>query len=898
MSDEKSRYEFLPIPTYEEATSSRPSSSQSRLGPGEVSDDAERQGLLSRRSGEGQEPRYPGNYQPPTVESERSSLDFLPSSDGSSVRSSTVELRRELEQMDVEEPDETSGSSSSRSLFSKRFTHFKRSLSSIHLPLRKYLPKFNFKPQYLRDLMSRVEQQHCIVILRLIALFFVVTIIYFLIVSDVVSFVRPINIGQMYEPESVRIYVQNHINSTHIAENLKLMTAFPHVAGTKGNYVLAQLVEERFKSALFDSVSMEQFDVYLNFPKENGRRIAIVDPPELAWEAKIDEEQAYRGSPSKQYPVFHGHSKSGTVTGPLIYANYGSREDFKMLADMGVNLEGAIVLVRYYGTQGDRAQKIKAAELAGAAGCIIYSDPAQDGFVLGPEWPKGRYMPSDGVQRGGVSMMSWVVGDVLSPGFASSPGEKKRISPEESTALPKIPSIPIAWRDAQPLLKALRGHGKKVPKEWVGGVPEIDEWWSGDTSSPKVNLTNIQDEMERQPIFNVIGRIAGIEQSEKKIVVGSHRDAWCFGAAGPGSGTAVFLEVVRVFGLLRAHGWRPLRTIEFASWDGEEYNLIGSTEHVENDVDELRHNGFAYLNVDVGVSGNKFRASASPVFERVLLRVLERTSDPVTHQTLRSLWDQRGSTLEGLGAGSDYVAFQDIAGMSSIDFGFTGDPYPYHSCYDTFEWMAKFGDPGFKYHQVLGQIWALLILELSDSPILPFDLQTYASAVTKYVSDLEEYSKSKQIPPLRVRGPDQTSNNNNKNPNSDRNMVNMQPLHDAAKQFRESAAKFHWWGKRWNESITSSGGYESNVMAVKRMSHNSHMTYFETNLLDLGKDGGIPNRTQFKHVIFGPQAWSDYDEAFFPAIRDAIDAGDWTETQEWINKVSKIITDASIALVN
>ncbi|EEH04773.1 glutamate carboxypeptidase [Histoplasma capsulatum G186AR] len=891
MSDEKSKYEFLPIPTYEEATSSRPSSSQSRLGSEEVSDDAERQGLLSRGAGERQEPRYPGNYQPPTVESARSSLDFLPSSNGSSVRGSTEELRRELEQMDVEEPDENSSSSS----FSKRFTHFRRTLSAIHLPLWKYVPKFSFaKPQFLREVVSRLEHQHCIIILRMIGLFIVVTIVYFLIVSDVVSFTRPINLGQMYEPESVRIYVQSHINESYIAENLEMITKFPHVAGTEGNYVLAQWVEDKFRSAYMDDVAMEQFDVYLNYPKDGGRRVAIVDPPELAWEAKLDEEQSYSGAPRKQYPVFHGHSKSGNVTGPLIYANYGSQEDFKALAGMGVKLEGSIVLVRYYGTQGDRALKVKAAELAGAAGCIIYSDPAQDGFLLGPEWPNGRYMPSDGVQRGGVSMMSWVVGDVLSPGFASSPGEKKRIPLDDSPALPKIPSIPIAWRDAQPLLKALQGHGKKVPKEWVGGVPEIKEWWSGDPSSPKVNLVNIQDEVERQPIFNVIGKIIGIEQNEKKIIVGSHRDAWCFGAADPGSGTAVLLEVARVFGLLRSHGWRPLRTIEFASWDGGEYNLIGSTEHVEKEADELRRNGFAYLNVNVAVSGNKFRAAASPVFERVLLRILKRTADPVTHQTLRSLWDQRGSKLEVLGAGSDYVAFQDIAGMSSIDFGFTGDPYPYNSCYDNFDWMSQVGDPGFQYHKVLGQIWALLLLELSDNPIFPFDLQNYADAVTKYVSDLEEYSKSKHVSSRGARADAKTSGDIDQN--SHPNAVNMQPLHDAAKTFRERAARFHRWGYGWNRTVASSDGYESNVMAIKRMSYNSHMTYFETNLLDLENDGGIPNRTQFKHVIFGPQAWSGNDETSFPAIRDAIDSGDWTEAQKWIEKISRIITDASIAL--
>jgi hypothetical protein len=222
-----------------------------------------------------------------------------------------------------------------------------------------------------------------------------------------------------------------------------------------------------------ENVGLERFDVYLNYPRKDGRRVAIVDPPGQAWEAVIDEEQVYKDPPRDQTLVFHGHSKSGNVTGPLVYANYGSREDFKVLANRGISLQGAIVLVRYYGSQGDRALKVKAAELAGAAGCIIYSDPAEDGFVRGAPWPDGRYMPSDGVQRGAVSLMSWVVGDVLTPGFASLPEENNRITPEQSTGLNKIPSIPIAWRDAQHLLQALKGHGSVVPSEWVGGVPEV-----------------------------------------------------------------------------------------------------------------------------------------------------------------------------------------------------------------------------------------------------------------------------------------------------------------------------------------------------------------------------------------------------------------------------------------
>ncbi|KAK2767797.1 hypothetical protein FQN54_003956 [Arachnomyces sp. PD_36] len=900
MGDEKSKYEALPIPSYEEATSNRPTSSQSRLGPEETSDDAERQTLLNN----GHDDAYPGStsyptgYHPPTVESARSSLDFLPSSNGSSARGSAEELRQELNQMDVEEPGESSGS---RYHFgqrlSKRFPNLSRTLSSIHLPLRKYIPKFNFSLRGFGQAGSLLENHGCTLMLRLVGLFIIMSVVYLIFASDVFTLGAQ-NMGQMYDPESVRIFVQSHINETNIKDYLKVVTEYPHIAGTEGNYALAEYMEQRFRAAGLEHVGLERFDVYLNYPQEGGRRVAIVDPPELAWEAAIDEEQVYADPPREQTLVFHGHSKSGNVTGPLVYANYGSREDFKLLEDRGISLNGSIALVRYYGSQGDRALKVKAAELAGAAGCILYSDPAEDGFQKGSPWPDGRYMPADGVQRGAVSLMSWVVGDVLSPGFASNPDEKKRISPEDSEGLNKIPSIPIAWRDAQNLLQALKSHGEKVPKDWVGGVPDIGEWWSGDSSSPKVNLMNIQDEVNRQPIYNVLGRITGIEQHEKKIIIGSHRDAWCFGAADPGSGTSVLLEVVRVFGELRSLGWRPLRTIEFASWDGEEYNLIGSTEHVEDNLDELQRNAFAYLNVDVAVSGTDFEASASPIFETALLRVLDRTSDPVTNETLRHLWDSTDSKLQGLGAGSDYVAFQDIAGTSSIDFGFYGDEYPYHSCYDSFDWMSTFGDPTFQYHKVLGQIWALLTLELSDRPILPFDMRAYASAVEQYIVDLEDYAKSNDAPLKSINNNRSHKHSRGGKNNNNKPTVDLQPLYKAAKTFETNAEKFKKWGDKWKETVYGSGGLESNVMAIERMSHNSHMADFETHVLDLEEGGGIPNRTQFKHIIFGPQAWSGYDEAFFPAIRDSIDARDWNQTQYWIDRISHILESASDQLNN
>ena len=815
MADEKpegrSLLEAPPIPTYDEATSSRPPSSQSFLGPSEVSNDAERQGLLGHRT-----PIH-GRYRQPTVESARSSLDFLPSSDGGSSRNSDENLRQEMEQMDVEEPNAHGGTR-----FSKHIITITHSLSSLNLPFRQYLPSLDYIHAHLPNL-SRIPKPGWIMFLRFLALLLVLSLAYILFLSDVFTFKRRGGMAHMYDPESVRQFVQNHVNETYISRNLEYLTKFDHIAGTEGNFFLAEWVKDVMQEAVLENVGLERFDVYLNYPTKDGRRIAIVDPPELAWDAKLEEGQAYTDPPREQTYVFHGHSRSGNVTGPLIYANYGSREDFKTLLDSGISLNGSIALVRYYGSQGDRALKVKAAELAGCAGCIIYSDPQEDGFVKGAVFPDGRYRPADGVQRGAVSLMSWVVGDVLSPGFASTPGEKKRVSKDNNPGLNNIPSLPLAWRDAQVLLQSLQGKGQKFSDEaWIGGVPDV-EWWSGDlATSPHVNLANIQEEVERQPIYNVLGRITGFEQPEKKIVVGNHRDAWCFGAVDPGSGTAVFLEVVRIFGELKKMGWRPLRSIEFGSWDAEEYNLVGSTEHVEARLEDLRRDGVAYLNVDVGVLGDEFRAAASPVMEKPLLRVLNRVADPVRNKTLRQIWDDEGRKLDGLGAGSDYVAFQDMAGTSSLDMSFSGAPYPYHSCYDNYAWMASYGDPNFTYHGLMAQVWALLILELADELVLPYDLVVYSRNVREYVKKLEKDIGDMGGAPYKEGG-------------SSESALDLGPLYKATERFEEAALRFHDWDREWESVFVA--GVESEGMVAQRLERNARMARFETYLLDLR--GGV-----------------------------------------------------------
>lgn len=307
------------------------------------------------------------------------------------------------------------------------------------------------------------------------------------------------------------------------------------------------------------------------------------------------------------------------------------------------------------------------------------------------------------------------------------------------------------------------------------------------------------------------------------------------------------LEVVRIFGQLVQQGWKPLRSIEFASWDGEEYNMIGSTEYVEEHIENLRQNGIAYLNVDVGVTGDAFWANGSPILERSLSRVLGRVSDPETNRTIKSSWDAGSVKLGGLGSGSDYVAFQDLAGCSSIDLGFSGKGYPYHSCYETFEWMDRFGDPGFTYHKTLAQILALLLLDLADDHLLSFDMNTYASAVKIYLKELKKYAGD-------IYGPTEGR--------PDEPDVNFSSLEDAVGIFDKKAIEFMLGETYWVAETYGSGMPEPSALRKKRIDHNTRMSNFETDLLDIqrnDKDKSPHGVSELSHNVGRSFTYADTD---------------------------------------
>ncbi|OAA65701.1 glutamate carboxypeptidase [Niveomyces insectorum RCEF 264] len=722
---------------------------------------------------------------------------------------------------------------------------------------------------------------------RLFAVLIVLGFVYLLFMSDLFTNLSRRLGNQVFDPESIRMHIQASVDAGKMRDMVKHFSSYAHVAGTEGDFALAIDVKNLFAKYGLEDVTVDEYYVYLNYPTADGRAVEILDADGHAtWTAKLEEDNAGGNTAKHQTYAFHGLSKADDVRGPLIYANYGSRADFQTLHDIGVDTTGAIALVRSGGTQGHRASKVKAAELAGFAGCLVYTDPRDDGFLQGEVAPKGRYLPADAVERGSVSLTSWIVGDVLTPGWESKKG-LPRMSPEAATGLVKIPSLPLAWRDAQVLLQRLAGAGQRVPQGWEGGVPDVAQWWTGDAKgSPVVRLKNEQDEVTDQPVWNVYGRIVGVEQAAKKVIVGNHRDAWTFGATGPHSGTAVMLEVARIFGDLLDRGWRPLRTIEFMSWDAAEYNLIGSTEYVEKNLDMLREDALAYINLDQAVTGGELHAAGSPVFSKLLLQVLKRVGDPHANASLHDLWEQRGGQLEVLGAGSDYVAFQDLAGTSSLDLRFDGPASPLHTSYDTFAWMDHVGDPGFVSHSLLAQVVGLMLIELADRPIMPFDIPAYAASLALWVKELAQDIQKSQAAAGPAAGATAVVE------------VDVAGLEFAANVLVAAARDFERWDLKWESQVLAAGGWESSGLGSERVKYVNRMSQFETDLLDLENGGGIPNRTQFKHVVFGPKLWVSHEGELFPAVRDAVAAGDWALVNSTVAKIADIFQNAAAHLID
>lgn len=652
-------------------------------------------------------------------------------------------------------------------------------------------------------------------------------------------------------------YIIELPSNQSIHDYLETYSSEAHLAGTPNDKKQAEWTRDQFESFGLDT-TIKTYWPLLNYPVSH--RLSLFSGPEhLRFEAKLTEDPVDEDETSKDpnvVPTFHGYSKNGTVTGRIVYANYGRLQDFQFLKDQGINLNGTIALVRYGGYF--RGLKIRAAEVFGCVGVLIYSDPIDDGPLnkdtdLNPaeSYPDGPWRSKSSAQRGSVLYLSLLTGDPLTPGYAATENAT-RIDPEDSPALAKIPSLPLSWEDALPLLKATEGHGVRGSHDWTGGLEEVS-YFSGPTEGEAILTNHIENKIT--PIWNVIGKIEGTEEPEKAIILGNHRDAWVYGAVDPSSGSAALMELARVFGALLKTGWRPRRTIVLASWDAEEYGLVGSTEWVEDNKAWLDKEGTVYINTDVAVSGPHFTTNATPSLNRLLYTIASEIEDPRTGKTLLDAWraDSKVGEYENppiglLGSGSDFVAFLDHVGIASLDIGFYGDYGVYHSNYDSFHWMKKFGDPEFLYHQTMVKFLGLLALRLTDSPILPLYPTDYSDELAKYVDTLHTFAAPHSFPRLQ----------------------------SALEKLQKTTRRFEHRRQRLEDRVAE---YESldklpGVLSKRVAAANSRLTYFERGFID---EEGIKGREWFKHVVYAPGLWTGYSSQVFPAIVESIEAKDYKQ---------------------
>lgn len=625
-------------------------------------------------------------------------------------------------------------------------------------------------------------------------------------------------------------------------------TRTPHPAGTIHDKEVAEYIAKTWKEQGLEEVAIREYDVLGSLPKE----IAVEMTSPVAYKAGL-REPGYDVDPDTKNPEVRGAwtsmSASGEATATIVYAHSGNPEDYAVLKKHGIDVKGKIVLVRYSNPYSYRGFKALTAQRMGAAGMLVYSDPAEDGYKKGKVFPDGPWGPETHIQRGSITYDFIVPGDPTTPGWASVPGAK-HLPKEEAQSLPKIMAVPLSGHDAKPLLEHM--GGPVAPKDWQGGLPITYRLGGVGVVHMKVLM---DDSMT--PYYVVEARIHGSEHPEEWVVLGNHHDAWEYGAVDPSSGTASMMEMTRSLGALLQKGVRPKRTLVFCSWDGEEVGLTGSTEWGEQFEPELKQKAVAYLNVDSSTSGRDFHGSAVASLIPEMLEISRSVTDPASGGSLHDAWvktvtrekkeahepapasDQDIVDVR-IGSGSDHTVFLNHDGVPVVELQFDGPYGVYHSVYDDFYWMNHFGDPGYRYHALMSQLWGSLALRLADADILPFDFADYGSKIREFVKEVQ--AKPGAATNLDLSG-----------------LLN-------------AVDRFEGEGKLLNEASRNklAAGDASHVEEVNRA-----MMQVERNWLNAD---GIPGRPWFKHTLYA--ARYTYAHLELPGLTEAVEAKDWARAKE------------------
>jgi len=636
-------------------------------------------------------------------------------------------------------------------------------------------------------------------------------------------------------------------------EHLRILTQAPHPAGSPEDKATADYVASKFRDAGLDT-SIVEYKVWFNTPAEI--KVDMTAPAGVEMHGphrEHVESDPFQDDPRVLTP-YNCMSASGDAEADVVYANYGTPEDFDELKQMNIDVRGKIVIVRY--GQNFRGVKAFVAQERGAAGVIIYSDPKDDGFYRGDPYPKGPWRPASGVQRGSIGYMFQFPGDPTTPGVAATPAlpDAKRISPSDSEQMPKIPVTPLSYADAQPILENLAGPAS--PREWQGALPFTYHLGPGPA---KVRL-HLKQDYRFHTIWDVIGKIPGTTSPDEWVVAGNHRDAWVYGAVDPNSGTAAMLETVHGIAALLKSGWKPKRTIVFASWDAEEEGLMGSTEWGEDNAAQLA-SAAAYFNMDVGVAGKKFGASAEPTLKEFIREITKSVPSPAGG-TVYDEWKKSTRPSEDnhrqensrapaaevtgdvpvgdLGSGSDYTVFLQHLGVPSSDIGSTGPYGVYHSVFDNFAWFKKFGDPDFLYEQQMARVYGLEALRMADADALPYDFENYGKEILVYL----DAAKTKARDKFGDTAPDFSAAQN------------------SARHLEEAGAKM----LQKQRKIPAS---------PDRM--NTTLRQAERALLI---PEGLPNRPWYHHAIYAPGQYTGYAAVVIPGVNEAIDRADAQRAQQ------------------
>ena len=633
-------------------------------------------------------------------------------------------------------------------------------------------------------------------------------------------------------------------NPDSVRVAIRLLSAIPHEAGTERSHHVAETILARFRSWGLDA-HIEQFEALM--PRPVSRTLELVGPEHYVAVLKEPEIPGDSTSgQSDQLPTFNAYSPDGDVTGDLVYVNYGVPADYQVLDSLGVSVKGKIVIARY--GESWRGIKVKVAAEHGAIGCIIYSDPRDDGYFVKDVYPRGPMRPGTGVQRGSVMDMPLYPGDPLSPGWASVPGDPHRLTMAEATTIEKIPVLPISYDDALPLLRNL--GGAVPPEAWRGALPITYHVGAGPA---RVHLA-VSFDWKTRPLYDVIATIPGATDPDQWVIYGNHHDAWVNGAEDPISGQVALEETARSLAALLKTGWRPARTIVFAAWDGEEWGLLGSTEWAERHAAELEQKAVVYYNSDTNEAG-WLDAEGSHSLEAFVEQVARDIRDPASGKSvLEARAAHQGTArdsaadslfhLGALGSGSDYSTFIDHLAVASVNTGYSGATPAgiYHSVYDSYTFYDRFLDPTFAYGVTEAQTMATAVLRMADAPVLPFQFSRAAKTYRGYLDEIDrQAARSSSLAGL-----------------------DLSAVRNALARLDTAAAQYD----RLADSVAAAAtaGLARRRPALAAL--NQTLARAERALSDTA---GLPRRPWYRNLVYAPGFYTGYGVKTMPGIREAVD---------------------------